>query len=150
MTSQSDAGQPEYLDQGGGGPLTGQRSPGSRRRALLAGATVVGLAVVGAGAWAAVSFFSTGPQPAEALPASTLAYASVDLDPSGGQKLEALRGNNMFFARATVFHELIPGHHMQFYMQSKDMQLPAELRLFEQIVNSALYKPGRRIARNIC
>lgn len=32
------------------------------------------------------------------------------------QRMEALRGNNMFFARATVFHELIPGHHMQFYM----------------------------------
>ena len=35
------------------------------------------------------------------------------------QKLEALRGNNMFFARATVFHELIPGHHMQFYMNAR-------------------------------
>jgi uncharacterized protein (DUF885 family) len=35
------------------------------------------------------------------------------------QRLEALRGNNMFFARATVFHELIPGHHMQFYMMQR-------------------------------
>jgi hypothetical protein len=35
------------------------------------------------------------------------------------QRLEALRGNNMFFARATVFHELIPGHHMQFYMTGR-------------------------------
>jgi uncharacterized protein DUF885 len=35
------------------------------------------------------------------------------------QRLEALRGNNMFFARATVFHELIPGHHMQFYMTQR-------------------------------
>ena len=34
--------------------------------------------------------------------------------------------------------------------QSKDMQLPAQFRLLEQSVESALYKPGRRIARNIC
>lgn len=34
--------------------------------------------------------------------------------------------------------------------QSKDMQLPTQLRLFEQSVNGTLYKPGRRIARNIC
>ena len=42
-------------------------------------------------AWAAWSFFATGPQPAEALPDSTIAYASIDLDPSGGQKIEALQ-----------------------------------------------------------
>jgi uncharacterized protein (DUF885 family) len=35
------------------------------------------------------------------------------------QRLESLRGNNMFFARATVFHELVPGHHMQQYMQQR-------------------------------
>jgi hypothetical protein len=57
---------------------------------------VVGLAAVGVGAWAAYSFLSTGPQPAEALPADTLAYASIDLDPSGGQKIEALRTLNKF------------------------------------------------------
>jgi hypothetical protein len=41
--------------------------------------------------WAATSFFGTGAQPAEALPASTLGYVSVDLDPSGAQKIEAVR-----------------------------------------------------------
>jgi hypothetical protein len=35
------------------------------------------------------------------------------------QRLETMRGNNMFFARATVFHELIPGHHMQQYMTQR-------------------------------
>jgi hypothetical protein len=35
------------------------------------------------------------------------------------QKLEALRGNNIYFSRATVFHELIPGHHMQQYMSQR-------------------------------
>jgi hypothetical protein len=66
------------------------------RKGLLVGGGVVGLAAVGVGAWAAVSFLATGPQPAEALPDSTLAYLSVDLDPSGGQKIEALRTLNKF------------------------------------------------------
>ena len=35
------------------------------------------------------------------------------------QRLESMRGNNMYFARATVFHELIPGHHMQQYMTQR-------------------------------
>ncbi len=35
------------------------------------------------------------------------------------QRMETMRGNNMFFARATVFHELIPGHHMQQYMTQR-------------------------------
>jgi hypothetical protein len=35
------------------------------------------------------------------------------------ERLEALRGNNIGFARATVFHELIPGHHMQQYMTQR-------------------------------
>src|SRR5260221_4643632 len=29
------------------------------------------------------------------------------------QKLMSMRGNNIHFSRATVFHELIPGHHLQ-------------------------------------
>ena len=32
------------------------------------------------------------------------------------QKMMSLRGNNAHFARATVFHELIPGHHLQGFM----------------------------------
>jgi hypothetical protein len=35
------------------------------------------------------------------------------------ERLEALRGNNIYFARATVFHELVPGHHMQQYMTQR-------------------------------
>jgi len=35
------------------------------------------------------------------------------------ERLESLRGNNIYFARATVFHELIPGHHMQQYMTQR-------------------------------
>ena len=32
------------------------------------------------------------------------------------QKLMSMRGNNPHFSHATVFHELIPGHHLQQYM----------------------------------
>ncbi len=31
-------------------------------------------------------------------------------------KLMSLRGNNVHFSRAVVHHELIPGHHLQFFM----------------------------------
>lgn len=58
---------------------------------VLVGAAVLGLGLTGAGVWAVASFLGTGAQPAEALPAGTLGYASIDLDPSGGQKLEALK-----------------------------------------------------------
>lgn len=85
-------GQPEYLEQGSGAPLgAGRPSSGNRRTVLLAGGAVAGLLLVGGGVWAAMSFLGQGPQPAEALPASTLGYASVDLDPSGGQKIEAIQ-----------------------------------------------------------
>jgi hypothetical protein len=38
------------------------------------------------------------------------------------QKLMSMRGNNKHFARATVFHELIPGHHLQGFMQERYRQ----------------------------
>jgi hypothetical protein len=81
---------PEYLDSHGGSPQP-PGTPANRRTAVIAGSAIALVALAGAGAWAAWSFFSTGPQPAEALPDSTVAYASIDLDPSGGQKIEALR-----------------------------------------------------------
>jgi hypothetical protein len=56
----------------------------------------VALLGVGAGAWAALSFFQQGAQPAEALPASTVGYLSLDLDPAGGQKIDAFRTLNKF------------------------------------------------------
>ncbi len=34
-------------------------------------------------------------------------------------KLMSMRGNNVHFSRATVFHEVIPGHHLQQYMNSR-------------------------------
>ncbi len=93
-TPPPDAGGPEYLDQSGGepvGPASSGSGGGGRRTALVAGGAIAGIVLVGGGVWAAMSFFATGAQPAEALPASTLGYASIDLDPSGGQKIEAFR-----------------------------------------------------------
>lgn len=57
--------------------------------AVVAASAVVGLIAAGL-AWLAHSWFATGPQPSEALPASTLAYVAIDLDPAGEQKMEAL------------------------------------------------------------
>ena len=34
-------------------------------------------------------------------------------------KLMSLRGNNRWFSRATVHHELIPGHHLQLFMADR-------------------------------
>ncbi len=34
-------------------------------------------------------------------------------------KMMSMRGNNVHFARATVQHELIPGHHLQMFMTSR-------------------------------
>ena len=70
---------------------TGTPTRGGGKRGLVIGGVVVAVAVAGGAAWAATSFLGQGAQPAEALPAGTLGYASVDLDPSGGQKIEALK-----------------------------------------------------------
>ncbi|KAI2628489.1 hypothetical protein GGR54DRAFT_346147 [Hypoxylon sp. NC1633] len=34
-------------------------------------------------------------------------------------KLMSMRGNNRYFSRATAFHEMIPGHHLQGYMSHR-------------------------------
>ena len=36
------------------------------------------------------------------------------------QKMMSMRGNNIHFARATVYHELIPGHHLQGLMAARN------------------------------
>ncbi len=55
-------------------------------------ASVVAVVLVAGGGFAAWRFFAGGgPRPAEVLPASTFALVTVDLDPSGGQKVEAIK-----------------------------------------------------------
>ncbi|KAJ5141771.1 hypothetical protein N7526_002766 [Penicillium atrosanguineum] len=34
-------------------------------------------------------------------------------------KMMSMRGNNIHFSRATVFHEMIPGHHLQMHMNAR-------------------------------
>lgn len=36
-----------------------------------------------------------------------------------GDKLMSMRGNNPYFSRGTVQHELLPGHHLQYFMNSR-------------------------------
>lgn len=99
-TPQGPSG-PEYLESSAGSPVTGTTRPSDSRKRVIVLGGLIGLVAVGGGAaWAASSFLSTGDQPAQALPASTIAYASVDLDPSGEQKVEAIRTLRKFPAFA--------------------------------------------------
>jgi uncharacterized protein (DUF885 family) len=54
-------------------------------------------------------FFTGGETISVSYPVATMTYE---------QKLMSMRGNNIPFSRATVFHELIPGHELQGYMAS--------------------------------
>lgn len=55
-------------------------------------------------------FFLGGEEILVSFPTSGMAHDA---------KLMSLRGNNKHFARATVQHELIPGHHLQQFMNSR-------------------------------
>ena len=113
-------GQPPVAPRGGS-----RRGEGGRRGGLVAGGAAIGVAVLAAGAWAGYSmFFATGAQPAEALPDSTVAYLSVDLDPSGAQKLEALSTLRQFPA----------------FVENVDLLVEDDLRraLFEQLQGDGL------------
>lgn len=47
----------------------------------------------------------------------SIAYPTGDMDHDA--KAQSMRGNNRHFSRATVHHELIPGHHLQGFMASR-------------------------------
>jgi uncharacterized protein (DUF885 family) len=55
-------------------------------------------------------FFTGGEVISVSYPTDTMDHAD---------KLMSMRGNNIHFARATVFHELIPGHHLQAFMNAR-------------------------------
>jgi hypothetical protein len=46
-----------------------------------------------------------------------VSYPTADM--TDEEKLMSLRGNNPFFSRAVVFHELNPGHHLQGFMSAR-------------------------------
>lgn len=90
-------GNAEVLDVGGAATITpglasgGTSRPG-RRRGLVIGAGVLAVALVGGGvAVAASTLGGGGAQPDEVVPATAVAFAAVDLDPSSSQKVDALR-----------------------------------------------------------
>jgi Protein of unknown function (DUF3352) len=94
MSNQPGPGEPEYLGSAAPAPDRDSTELATPRAARRSGLLAVALGAAGAvvaGGWAAFALMSDGGQPAEALPADTLAYVSVDLDPSAGQKVEALR-----------------------------------------------------------
>jgi hypothetical protein len=49
----------------------------------------------------------------------TISVSFPTIEMSHDEKLMSLRGNNRHFAKATVFHELIPGHRLQAYVQQR-------------------------------
>ncbi len=90
--------QPPPADDGsgtgdGGVPTTGGAGSGGRKRRWIAPvAAVAAVVLIGGGAFAAYTVLSGGgPQPAEAIPSSAMAYARIDLDPSADQKINMVR-----------------------------------------------------------
>ena len=55
-------------------------------------------------------FFTGGEVISVSFPAASMPHEA---------KMMSMRGNNIHFSRATVFHEVIPGHHLQQYMTSR-------------------------------
>lgn len=55
-------------------------------------------------------YFTGGETISVSFPTDTMSHAD---------KLMSLRGNNVHFCRATVHHELIPGHHLQMFMAAR-------------------------------
>ena len=55
-------------------------------------------------------FFTGGDEISVSYPTDTMTY---------DQREMSMRGNNIPFSRATAFHEMIPGHFLQFYMAAR-------------------------------
>jgi uncharacterized protein (DUF885 family) len=55
-------------------------------------------------------FFTGGKEISISYPTNTMQY---------DDRLMSMRGNNPYFSRGTVQHELIPGHNLQYFMNSR-------------------------------
>jgi hypothetical protein len=55
-------------------------------------------------------FFTGGTEISVSYPTDTMTYEQREM---------SMRGNNIPFAHATVFHEMIPGHFLQFFMNDR-------------------------------
>ena len=90
-------GPPPAYGQDPGGPTApiAPAQPSTARRGskvpILATIGVVGAMALGGGAFAYSKLASTGTQPDAVIPASAVGFVRVDLDPSAGQKVAAVR-----------------------------------------------------------
>ena len=75
-------------------------------------------------------FFTGGEVISVAFPTNTMTHE---------QKLMSLRGNNAHFSRATVHHELIPGHHLQGFMSQRHKPYRGAFRTPFLVEGWALY-----------
>jgi len=88
---------PGSWEHGPGQPMPPQKPQRNGKKAALAGggvlltAALIGGGIVGYNLLSGETDLLEADQPSQALPADTLAYAAVDLDPSGKQKVEAIR-----------------------------------------------------------
>jgi len=71
-------------------------------------------------------FFTGGEVISVSFPTDTMTFE---------QRMMSMRGNNRPFARATVFHELIPGHHLQGFMSQR-------YRSYRQIFDTPFWGEG--------
>jgi hypothetical protein len=90
-----DPAEPSPFGQAGApapdGAAVSTGRPGRGRTIALVGGILAIVAVGAGGALAFQQVSGGGAQPESVLPATTIAFAKVDLDPSAGQKLDAIR-----------------------------------------------------------
>ena len=76
------------LSDEGGAPGA---APRGRRTGLVVGGVVAALVLGGGAVFAAQKLSGGGAQPADVLPSDAYAYLRLDIDPSAGQKIAAVR-----------------------------------------------------------
>jgi Protein of unknown function (DUF3352) len=82
----------DVLSAGAGQTAAAPARPRRRRRGVVSAVLAAALLLAGGAGYAAWSALSGGgPQPEQVLPADTLAFAKIDLDPSAGQKIALFR-----------------------------------------------------------
>lgn len=64
-------------------------------------------------------FFTGGREISISYPTNSMSY---------DDKMMSMRGNNPYFSRGTVQHELVPGHHLQYFMNSRYKPYRREFR----------------------
>ncbi|MGI5269624.1 DUF3352 domain-containing protein [Nonomuraea sp. CA-218870] len=101
---QQGYGQQEQLGWQGQGAAGGEPPGKSRKGLVIAIAAALAVVLFGGGAWAVGSFLGGGgTQPHDVLPAETIAYARLDLDPAANQKVALFQIAQKFSATKDTF-----------------------------------------------